>query len=600
MNKHLFLLRLAHTAIAASLLTATGWAQAPNGISKDALQQIDSIVELKKTFSPAEQKMSSNLVFRSRAAAGKDIGAASKLIDNANAKPATMVDVDLSARVSSGLLQSISSNGGVVKASSEKYGRVSATIPLSAIPIIAAHPDVRWIRESLPPMTNVGALTSQGYIAHKADKVGSVTGSGVKVGVISDSASAAQVAALITSGDLGATTTVISGQNGSGSDEGAAMMETVQDIAPGAQLFFATGNPSQTAFATNLAALAAAGCSIIVDDVTYFDEGAFQDDAAAQAVTTFVNDGGIYFSSAANSGNQDSGTSGTWEGDFLDGGAVSGPIASAGETGRFHNFGTAGSPQNYNLLTATTGNPQRVTLKWSDPLGGSTNDYDLFVLNNAGTTLKAFSAGVQNGTQDPYEMISYTTASVNDRIVVILFAGTTSALRLDTHRGQLSINTVGSTFGHNAGTDTIGVAAAYWNQAGDGTHSFIASNGIENFSSDGPRRLFYNANGTAITPGNVLFGTNGGVVLQQPILTAADGGVCKTPGFLPFYGTSAAAPHAAGIAALVKSAKPSLTNTQVRSIMTGTALDIMSAGTDRDSGFGITLAKPAVDAANGP
>src|SRR5262249_40035415 len=185
---------------------------------------------------------------------------------------------------------------------------------------------------------NVGALTTQGYIAHRANlafKAG-YTGAGVKVGVLSDSASATRVNALIASGDLPATTTVL--EASTGTDEGAAMMEIVHDIAPGAQLFFATANGGQAHMASNIASLAAHGCSIIVDDISYFVEGAFQDGPIAQAVNNFVAAGGLYFSSAANSGNLTSGTSGTWEGDFNNGGAVSGPIATAGETGFFHQF----------------------------------------------------------------------------------------------------------------------------------------------------------------------------------------------------------------------------------------------------------------------
>jgi subtilisin family serine protease len=68
----------------------------------------------------------------------------------------------------------------------------------------------------------------------------------------------------------------------------------------------------------------------------------------------------------------------------------------------------------------------------------------------------------------------------------------------------------------------------------------------------------------------------------------------KTPGFLPFFGTSAAAPHAAGIAALVLSARPSFTPAEVKKAMTATALDTMSRGVDPNSGFGITMATGAV------
>ena len=393
---------------------------------------------------------------------------------------------------------------------------------------------------------------------------------------------------------LGVTTTVLPGQDGTGADEGAAMMEVIQDMAPGAQIFFATANSGQAQFAANITALGAAGCTIIVDDVSYFAEPAFQDGPIAQAINTFVAGGGIYFSAASDNGNLTNATSGTWEGDFLNGGAVTGPIATAGETGSFHNFGTAGSPQNYDVLTGLS---TIFTLKWSDPLGGSTNDYDLFLLNSAGTTLKAFSAAVQNGAQDPYEEIQLAGTTIGDRLVVVLFSGNARALRLASSRGRFSIGTSGATFGHNAAASTQTIAAAYWNSKRTGTQPFSSADLTEVFSSDGPRKIFYNPNGTPITPGNLLFATNGGTTLQKPDFTAADGVVVKTPGFLPYFGTSAAAAHAAGIAALIKSAKPTLTGAQIRTLLSTTAIDVMAPGTDRDSGIGAIDAKAAVDAA---
>jgi subtilisin family serine protease len=181
----------------------------------------------------------------------------------------------------------------------------------------------------------------------------------------------------------------------------------------------------------------------------------------------------------------------------------------------------------------------------------------------------------------------------------VLYAGVKKALHVDTLRGKLSIATTGSTYGHNAGKSTFTLAASYWGSAHRGVIAFTggASNPIETFSSDGPRKVFFNPDGTEITPGNDLFGTNGGTTLQKPDATAADGVNANTPGFLPFYGTSAAAPHAAAIAALVKGARPSLTGAQIRSILLSTALDNMAPGVDRDSGSGILMAQPAIQAA---
>jgi hypothetical protein len=479
------------------------------------------------------------------------------------------------------------------RSSSVQDRSILATLPLNALESLAADPDVIHIAPAARAVTNIGALTSQGYISHKANQVISslgVNGTGVKVGVLSDSVDA--LATLIATGDLPAGTTVVPGQSGNpGSSEGTAMMEIIHDLAPGAQLFFATAFNGITSFADNIRLLRNVyGCDIIVDDVSYFNEGVFQDGPIARAVNDVVASGALYFSAAANSGNLTSGTSGTWEGDFAAGPASTAPLP-AGYT--LHMFSGV---QAYDVLIAST---TFISTKWSDPLGGSTNDYDMFILNPAGTAITCASTNVQSGAQDPYEFCDSTTGfAVNSRIVIARNPGAAQrALHLDTERGQLSISTSGATFGHNAGQNTVGTAATYWNSAKTGAKPFVggAANPTEVFSSDGPRKIFYDPNGTAITPGNLLFGTNGGTTLLKPDITAADGVSTKTPGFLPFFGTSAAAPHAAAIAALIRAARPDYTNAQILNAMKQTALDIRAAGPDRDSGSGISMALEAVN-----
>src|SRR5262249_50165994 len=106
--------------------------------------------------------------------------------------------------------------------------------------------------------------------------------------------------------------------------------------------------------------------------------------------------------------------------------------------------------------------------------------------------------------------------------------------------------------------------------------------------------VFYQADGTAIPPGNFL--ATGGAVRQKPDIAAADGVTTTVPGFAPFFGTSAAAPHAAAIAALLKSYNSSLSRGQVRQVLMGSALDIDGPGFDRNSGAGIVMALPALPA----
>jgi hypothetical protein len=77
------------------------------------------------------------------------------------------------------------------------------------------------------------------------------------------------------------------------------------------------------------------------------------------------------------------------------------------------------------------------------------------------------------------------------------------------------------------------------------------------------------------------------VVRNKPDFAAADGVMTATPGFNPFFGTSAAAPHAAALAALLIEAGTFTTPAQVRQAFGLTAIDIEAPGMDRDSGYGI-------------
>jgi hypothetical protein len=575
-------------------------AVAQGQVSPQVVQQIQAIQSVKASFTPGQQKMGSGLAFGVLAGANDPrvagIAAITPLSGN--------VRVAISGTVGPDLLNAIAAAGGSVEAQNAQFGKLIATLPASALESIAARSDVLSVRTPSRAHTNAGLVTSQGYVAHGANQAGAAgwTGTGVQVGVLSDSACPATVAALITTGDLPAGTTSLPGQDGCGlgEDEGTAMMEIVHDMAPGASLLFATAFISDVQFANNIIALAAAGSKVIVDDVTYSNEGAFQDTIIAQAVNTVVANYGVtYFSSAANSGALSHNTSGTWEGDFVSGGPVGGVIAGAGETGLVHNFGSVNLPQTYNVIKAPS--PfGAYDLQWSDPFGGSGNDYDFFLLNSTGTAIKGFSADSQTGTQDPIEEIYPVAASPGDQLVVVLFNGSPRALRIDTNRGQLVTATSGSTFGHNAASSAVTMAATFWGAAKNGLQLFTGgpSNPTETFSSDGPRQIFYYPNGTPITTTrsgpNVLFSTGGGTQLQKPDLSATDGGSALTPGFNPFFGTSAAAPHAAAIAALILQARPSYSTAQIVTAMKKTALDIMAPGVDRDAGSGITMALPAI------
>src|SRR5262249_56634448 len=99
--------------------------------------------------------------------------------------------------------------------------------------------------------------------------------------------------------------------------------------------------------------------------------------------------GALHRSSAGNSGNKNDDTSGAWEGNFTDGGTL--PIIPGGTLNDF-----SGAPST--RITAIGG---QINLFWSDPLGGSNNDYDLFVLNSALSAVGASLTHRPNDSQKP-------------------------------------------------------------------------------------------------------------------------------------------------------------------------------------------------------
>ncbi len=582
-------------------------------LGERAEQQIRAFFAEKAARTPTERKLATSLLYATRESRGfamvQGLPPLRRIADRAGVEPDGMVVVDIRGDVTDALLQTIADMGGRVVVALPKYGAVRARVPVRRVEALAALPEVRFIAPRQGYLLNV---TTQGDVAHAAASARTtygIDGTGVKVGVLSDGVDS--LGPRQTAGELpptcapspgpGACVTVVPGQAGSG-DEGTAMMEIVHDIAPGAKLFFATAADPVTldaGFANNILTLKNTyGCDILVDDVTYFNEGAFQDGVIAQAVNSVKAGGALYFSSVGNSGRKDAGTSGTWEGDYLNSGK---PIAWftgtdwQGKEIHSWNAVSGASAVNTNALTADA--PYAISLKWSDPLGAAITDYDVFLFQSDMSYVWDASVDDQAISLEPYEIMG--NGYSGEKIVVVRWSGATKAMRLDTNRGRLTVATARAAVGHNGGEGTISVAAADVATAGSGAFTGAAANPVETYSSDGPRRIFYNPNGTAITPGNILFATAGGREVQKPDITAADCVATAFPAgpFNPFCGTSAAAPHAAGIAALLKSAPHGPGAGQVLAAMFTTALDVTpGVGRDRNSGVGIVMADRAAAA----
>jgi N-acetylneuraminic acid mutarotase len=644
------------TSFLSALLNKQTQVAGAGQISERALKQIQALIREKSSRTAAQKKMDVAILDTVRMRRNEPIAAGvPRLQTNVNVDVDETILLDISAEVTDNLIRQIESTGGQVSSSFPQFNTLRARVPAteierlaelnevklisraaqarthsgkmiadrsgshtapqprpripfdvrashirSQLPTILASLPKTWLRSSRAISALTGSVNSQGDRTHNADIARAtfgVNGTGIKIGVLSDSVD--RLAESQASGDLGPVT-VLPGQSGNSlcnglcSGEGTAILEVIHDLAPGAQLFFATAFISPAGFAQNILDLRAAGCDIIVDDVEYFNESPFQDGIVAQAVNSVTADGALYFAAAGNDGNLSDNTSGVWEGNFVNGGAVT----IDGHPATAHSYGAT----TLNTAATAQGFSSALQLFWSDPLGASANDYDLYIVSSDGATVFYRSDNYQTGTQDPYELVG--PLNQGDKILIVLYQGSPRFLHLEVINGTLSIATTGRTKGHSAAADALSVAATPAAAAFPGLptgpvgpfpNPFNSTSTVELFSSDGPRRVFFNADGTPITPGNFL--ATGGAVRQKPDLTAADGIVTTFPsntGLNPFFGTSAAAPHAAAIAALLKSYAPALNASQIRSILKSTALDIEAPGVDSDSGAGIVMANLAL------
>ena len=515
--------------------------------------------------------------------------------------------VDIKADVAPAVLARIEELGGEVVNSVSKYRAIRAWLPLDTVEVLATLDEVQWIRVADRAVTNREVTrpklvsdaatgtdkvdTSEGDAAHDATGARAtfgVDGTGIGIGVLSDGIGT--LSERQASGDVPDSVVILDGQAGEDYHlEGTAMVEIVHDLAPGAHMYFATGFDSAAQFAANIEALCEAGADIIVDDVLWLFEGAFQDDVVAKGVNAAVEKGCYYFSAAGNGGNLNDRTAGVWEGDFAEGrGDVHIDDVSVSDQ---HEYAEGVS------ANRITDGAEFYLLKWADPLGASANDYDLYLLDESLTEVVSASTDAQDGEQDPLEGFSGSDEDVDKHLVVVRDAGEARYLRLNAYRGELEHATAGQTFGHPAAESAIGVAAVDARGAGGDNGVFNGSESVETLSSDGPRRIFFQPDGMPITPGD--FSSTGGELLDKPDIAAADGVSTSTPGFETFQGTSAAAPHAAAIAALMVEAaggRNRIDLASLREALAQAALDIEAQGIDRDSGAGIPLAPAAVSA----
>lgn len=207
-----------------------------------------------------------------------------------------------------------------------------------------------------------------------------------------------------------------------------------------------------------------------------------------------------------------------------------------------------------------------VAMNWNDTWGASGNDYDLFLyrMDNL-TTPVASSMDIQNGNDNPTEFIAFTPSSgVLYGFRIEKVSGVAKTLQVNfLTQNRLEFPVAATSLDIPADSaNAVTVGAVPWNNPGT----------IEAFSSQGPT-----------TDGRI-----------KPDLVGPDYVSTASYGSGAFGGTSAACPHAAGAAALVREAYPSWTLTQIRAFLESRAIDQGVSGKDNIFGSGLVyLGEPA-------
>lgn len=512
---------------------------------------------------------------------------------------------------------------------SPRYQTVTVAAKLAALPALSGVPRVAGATEVLTPFTAEltcpsGVVVSEGDAQLRADEVReppfSVNGSGVTVGILSDSFDTATKSAngalpIATKAAEDVETGDLPGEAGEGNtcleqagpvnaledyepsnadepepgDEGRGMAQIVHDLAPGAGLAFATAFTGETAFAENIEELAAPGpegaeASVIADDVSYPAEPFFQEGPVGVAVSKVTGEGVTYFSAAGNNNLFDEAGNeiGSWEAQqYRDSGSCPPAVASLAGFNGTHclDFNPGAQVDRTYGIKVSPGATLTVDLQWDEPWLAVNSDFDAFLLNSTGGLI-GFAAGNNEISQKPVEVLQWPNKSGSQQtvqFVVNRFAGGTPRIKLallENGSGVTAVEYPRSTgtdvagptiFGHNGAADAVSLAAVPYSDSAE----------AEEYSSRGPVTHYFGpVNGT--TAAEPLPSAE---VRSKPDIAATDCGMTTffaslKEGVWRFCGTSAAAPHAAAVAALMSEAKPTADPAEIKAALLASAVPV--------------------------
>jgi hypothetical protein len=413
-------------------------------------------------------------------------------------------------------------------------------------------------------------------------------------------------------------------------DEGRAMLQIVHDVAPGAALAFYAVDTTEADFANGIGQLAAAGAKVEADDTLFFDEPFFQDGLIAQAVDAVEAQGVAYFSAAGNN------AAFSYENTAPKFGTLATGAPDAGEY--LLNFDTSDATTSTALPVSIPplfpGEFIAVVVEWDQPYvtgapgsGGASSQIDLCVTGASGADritdddLNPVACTGANATGvDPVQVLiifnpadsGANTAAESLNLLIGLANGSPPPgrikLALEGDGAPVAINafaTNSSTLqGHAGAAGAIAVGAAFFAQT---PRCGISPAVLESYSSLGGAPILFDAAGAPLaTPvirqkPNVV-GPDGvnttffGVTLANAgISDASSVSQCfNDAGYPNFFGTSAATPHVASIAALMLQANAAVTPSQIYAALQASAAPMGSSSPNFASGYGFVQADVAL------
>ena len=548
----------------------------------------------------------------------------------------------LMSSVTDDTVKQLTDAGVTIEIRDEARRRVQAHLPVSRLNAVAELAVVDAIRLPTYARRRAGNVTTEGDAILRSDAVRqqlALDGTGVRVGVISDGLKGVFATGCTTqclgvdggpiatadlpaaagvrnaSGVLTAASGGIIGRSfqanndleglppatpacafpGAGA-EGTALLEIVHDIAPGAKLSFANFD---TDLAFNQAVnFLAASTDVVLDDIGFFGEPYDGTSSVSRNTAAALNNPDFpiraYFTSGGNDADEH------YIGAYTSSGVDGTTIGGIANPGRLHLFQRTADttdalglgPQPYNVIALPQNGEVAIFLSWNDPFGGSINNYDLYLVQQSTGRVVASSTDVQNGRQDPVEVIDYVNRGAQDffRIVVQNVRDTAQPRELNIFSFQPECASAGPLVlaaprheRHNFNTATRSVSAQ--SDAGGSPVSVVSvgaicsasANAASFFASRVPDESCLDT-----TNRTAEFFSSRGPTLDgrpKPDIAAIDGVSITGAGSFgtTFFGTSAAAPHMGGIAALLLQGAPCLLNRSTTTIGAASA-----RGTIRD------------------